>query len=56
MIISKINTNSNICFHVTIEIDDFNDEIEQTIVDFFSISHVDLTVSIEKNELTIERF
>ena len=56
MIISKINVDLNICFDVAIEIDDFSDEIEQTIVDFFFVSHVNLIVSIEKNELTIERF
>ena len=56
MTISKINVDLNICFDVAIEIDDFSDEIEQTIVDFFFVSHVNLIVSIEKNELTIERF
>ena len=53
---SRVNADSNICFDVAIDFDDFSGESKQAIADVFSASHVELTVSIERCELTIERF
>ena len=58
MIASKI-IDSNICFDVAIEISNFyeiDESNEQMTIEFFSISHIDLTVLIEKNELLTNFF
>ena len=56
-IVSKIMTNSNFWFDVAIKILNFCEVCKANVsmtIDFFSISHIDLIVSIERNEMLID--
>ena len=59
MIVSKIIVDSNICFDVAIEISnscEIDETDESSKVSFFSFSHSDLSVLIERDELLMSFF